>query len=55
MTMAAGSDAETIARDIVVAVSELPDRTSPNEWPEAMLVTASELHLIVTRTLAGDA
>jgi hypothetical protein len=24
-------------------VAELPDRTSPGEWPEAMLVTASEL------------
>ena len=33
--------------DIAVAVSELPDRTSPDDWPEAMLVTASEISAIV--------
>lgn len=32
---------------IVGAVAELPDRTSPDEWPDAMLVTADELRAIV--------
>lgn len=33
---------------IVLAVSELPDRTSPDDWPDAMLVTAEELREIIT-------
>lgn len=33
---------------IVGAVAELPDRTSPDDWPDAMLVTADELRAIVT-------
>jgi hypothetical protein len=33
---------------IVAAVAELPDRTSPDEWPDAMLVTADELRAIVS-------
>lgn len=32
---------------IVGAVAELPDRTSPDDWPDAMLVTACELRAIV--------
>jgi hypothetical protein len=28
---------------VVQAVAELPDRTSPDDWPDAMLVTADEL------------
>lgn len=39
--------AREFAVDIAVAVSELPDRTSPDDWPEHMLVTASELSLII--------
>ncbi len=39
--------AETVCRD----VAELPDRTSPEDWPEAMLVTADELQLIVAREI----
>ena len=35
------------AVDIAVAVSELPDRTSPDDWREAMLVEASELSAII--------
>lgn len=33
---------------IIGAVAELPDRTSPDDWPDAMLVTADELRAIVT-------
>ncbi len=32
-------------------VAELPDRTSPEGWPEAMLVTADELRLILERQM----
>jgi hypothetical protein len=32
---------------VVQAVAELPDRTSPDDWPEAMLVTADELRAIL--------
>jgi hypothetical protein len=30
-------------------VAELPDRTSPDDWPEAMLITAGELGIIVDK------
>lgn len=36
---------------VVQAVAELPDRTSLDDWPEAMLVTGDELHDIVEREL----
>lgn len=42
---------EEIANQVVRDVAELPDRTSPEEWPEAMLVTCAELHLIVLHAL----
>ena len=50
------SDAElsvtsSIADEIVLAVCELPDRTSPEDWPEALLVTTDELHAIVIAVL----
>jgi hypothetical protein len=32
-------------------VAELPDRTSPDEWPEALLVTADELRSILLHRL----
>lgn len=40
-----GPDAATlqVLHDIVRDVAELPDRTSPEDWPEAMLVTGEEL------------
>ena len=47
----AGLDVEAIIRD----VAELPDRTSPSDWPEAMLVTADELRTISTRGLRTPA
>ncbi len=46
-------DAAKIADHIVREVAELADRTSPDDWPEAMLVTGEELHLIVTEALAA--
>lgn len=41
-----------MVESIVRNVAELPDRNSPEEWPEAMLVTADELASIVTAALA---
>lgn len=40
--------ASDLADRIVLRVAELPDRTSPDDWPEAMLVTADELRAIVS-------
>ena len=40
-----------VALDVVRAVAELPDRDSPEGWPEAMLVTADELRGIVLTAL----
>lgn len=41
-------EAQWIAEQVVQIVAELPDRTSPDDWPEAMLVTADELRDIVS-------
>lgn len=41
-------EAQRIAEQVVQIVAELPDRTSPDDWPEAMLVTADELRDIVS-------
>ena len=38
---------ELIIRD----VAELPDRTSPEDWPEALIVTSDELEEILTQHL----
>lgn len=38
---------------IIRDVGELPDRTSPADWPEAMLVTAYELSTILVGRLAA--
>lgn len=40
---------ETFIRD----VAELPDRSSPADWPEAMLATGEELDELL-RTFAAD-
>lgn len=48
--MAAEPDT-SIADAVVLAVSELPDRTSPDEWPDAMLVTGEELREIIMTEL----
>lgn len=49
-------EAETSAEKataICLAVAELPDRSSPADWPEAMLVTHDELRAIVLDQLAS--
>lgn len=40
-----------IIRRVITRVCELPDRTSPEDWPEAMLVTDEELHHILQEEL----
>lgn len=49
--MASDETREALAIEIVQRVAELPDRTSPDDWPEAMLVTSDELRTIVTEAL----
>ncbi|MGJ7497505.1 hypothetical protein ACSFA8_20855 [Variovorax sp. RT4R15] len=41
-----------VADSICKNVAELPDRNSPEDWPEAMLVTQSELREIVLDAIA---
>jgi hypothetical protein len=43
-----------LADRVIRQVAELPDRTSPEDWPEAMLVTSSELVGIITAALSTD-
>lgn len=43
---------EEIIVGVLRDVAELPDRTSPDDWPEAMLVTADELRAILTARLS---
>lgn len=43
---------EDVAARVCRDVAELPDRSSPEDWPEAMLVTAGELRRIVVAALA---
>jgi hypothetical protein len=48
-------EAKKIAESVVREVCELSDRSSPDDWPEAMLVTGEELHAIVVQVLvAGE-
>lgn len=49
------TDAAGIATTVCRQVAELPDRNSPEDWPEAMLVTADELHMIVREALGAAA
>lgn len=44
-------DPDAIATRILNWVMELSDRTSPEDWPEAMLVTGEELVAIVKGVL----
>ncbi|MFD1839101.1 hypothetical protein [Paracidovorax cattleyae] len=48
-------EASAIASRICREVAELPDRNSPPDWPQAMLVTSDELHQIVRETLIAVA
>ena len=45
--------AGNVADEVVQAVAELPDRSSPEDWPEAMLVTSQELRDIVEQAVAS--
>ena len=48
----AAQQGDNIAVRVCRSVAELPDRDSPEGWPEAMLVTHEELHAIVLGALA---
>lgn len=39
---------------IIRDVAELPDRTSPEDWPDAMLVTADELRAILLARISDS-
>lgn len=43
-----------VAYRVVQRVAELPDRSSPSDWPEAMLVTGEELIRIVVEEVGQD-
>ena len=38
---------DELISDFICDVGELPDRSSPENWPEAMLVTGAELSLLL--------
>ena len=42
----------TTEDEIIRHVAELPDRSSPEDWPEAMLVTENELRKIIQSVYA---
>lgn len=42
-----------VASLVIRDVAELPNRTSPEDWPEAMLVTAEELENILRARLSA--
>jgi hypothetical protein len=44
---------DEIAVHVCREVAELPDRTSPHDWPDAMLVTHDELRAIVLDAVAA--
>jgi hypothetical protein len=46
--------AETIVQEVLHDVVNLPDRTSPDDWPEAMLVTEKELKQILMEALLAE-
>jgi hypothetical protein len=45
--------ADLVAR-IIKRVAELPNRSSPDDWPEAMLVTGDELASILNDEFDAD-
>jgi hypothetical protein len=49
------TDATIIAERVVRDVAELPDRTSPDDQPDMMLVTAEELKGIVINAVSPGA
>jgi hypothetical protein len=50
-TMRERQDRETIVDAIIRDVCELPDRASPDDRPDMLMVTADELHTILIRRL----
>lgn len=52
-TSSMARDPSAIADLVVQDVAEIPYRTSPDDWPEAMIVTAEELHAFVVRRVRG--
>lgn len=49
------ASAATVAQTIVRNVAELPDRTSPDDQPEMLMVTADELTALITQALQPEA
>lgn len=45
----------TVADRVVRMVGEMDDRTSPEDWPEAMLVTGEELHAFILLAFEQEA
>lgn len=45
---------ERIATAVCKRVANLDDRTSPDDWPEAMLVTGKELHDIIMQEFDAE-
>ena len=43
----------TFISRVIQRVAELPDRTSPDDWPDAMLVTPKELDWILRDEMTG--
>jgi hypothetical protein len=42
---------DSLINIVIQDVAELPDRTSPEYWPDAMIVTGDELEEILTNRL----
>lgn len=51
---AAKAFAQHIADELVQRLMELPDRTSPDDWPEACLVTGKEMEDMVLTSMLDD-
>lgn len=49
-----GTWADHVVGDVLHDVANLPDRTSPDDWPDAMLVTAAELRQIVLDAIRAE-
>lgn len=49
------STMEECIQSIIRDLSELPDYTSPDEWPDALLATPDELRVVLERHLASMA
>ena len=47
-------EAEAVIQEVLYDVANLPDRSSPDDWPEAMLVTEKELKQILLDALLAE-